>query len=157
LLLSHGHRVTGPWWRAKLWQRLNNGMLPGWLVELVTRQQALGVAVNDQRQTLTKQLAAAAPAARAKGLGRLTRQLLEREVCDWTRFQNRRQVSSDLGLCPREDSSGGQRRQGAITKHGNPRLRAWPDDGGAVGIGMFSGLSAAVSNAAQCADESISG
>jgi len=123
--LSHGHRVKGPWWRGKLWQRLNNGMLPGWLVELVTRQQALVVAVHDQLQTLTKHLAAAVPAARPKGLGGLTQQLLDREVCDWTRFKNRRQVSSYLGLCPREDSSGGHRRQGAITKHGNPRLRAW--------------------------------
>jgi transposase len=30
-----------------------------------------------------------------------------------------------LGLCPRENSSGAQRRQGSISKHGNPRLRAW--------------------------------
>ena len=125
LLLSHGHRVTGPWWRGKLWQRLQNGMLPGWLVELLTRLQALVVAVHDQLQALTNQLAAAAPAARPKGLGGLTQQLLEREVCDWARFKNRRQVSSYLGLCPREDSSGGHRRQGSITKHGNPRLRAW--------------------------------
>jgi transposase len=125
LLLSQGHRVKGPWWRGKLWQRLNNGMLPGWLLELLTRQQALVVAVHEQLHALTTLLEAAAPAARPKGLGGLTHQLLEREVCDWSRFQNRRQVGSYLGLCPREDSSGGHRRQGAITKHGNPRLRAW--------------------------------
>jgi len=125
LLLSQGHRVKGPWWRGKLWQRLNNGMLPGWLLELLTRQQALVVAVHEQLQALTKLLEAAAPASRPKGLGGLTHQLLEREVCDWARFKNRRQVGSYLGLCPREDSSGGHRRQGSISKHGNPRLRAW--------------------------------
>lgn len=125
LLLSQGHRVKGPWWRGKLWQRLNNGLLPGWLLELLTRQQALVVAVHEQLLTLTKLLEAAAPAARPKGLGGLTHQLLEREVCDWSRFKNRRQVGSYLGLCPREDSSGAHRRQGSISKHGNPRLRAW--------------------------------
>jgi transposase len=125
LLLNHGYRLKGPWWRGQLWQRLNNGMLPSWLVELLTRQQALVVAVHAQLQALTKLLEQVAPAARPKGLGGLTQQLLEREVCDWSRFQNRRQVASYLGLCPREDSSGAHRRQGAITKHGNPRLRAW--------------------------------
>ena len=125
LLLSQGYRVKGPWWRGRLWQRLNNGMLPDWLLKLLTRQQVLVGAVHAQLQTLTQQLQAAAPAARPKWLGGLTHQLLDREVCDWSRFQNRRQVGSYLGLCPREDSSGGHRRQGTITKHGNPRLRAW--------------------------------
>jgi transposase len=125
LLLSQGHRVKGSWWRGKSWQCLSNGMLPGWLLELLTRQRLLVVAVHEQLQTLNQLLEAAAPAARPKGLGRLTHQLLEREVCDWSRFQNRRQVGSYLGLCPREDSSGGHRRQGGITKHGNPRLRTW--------------------------------
>jgi transposase len=49
---------------------------------------------------------------------------LDREVCDWSRFRNRRQVSSYTGLCPGEYSSGGKRLQGSVTKHGNPRLRA---------------------------------
>jgi transposase len=125
LLLSQGYRVKGPRWRGKLWQWLNNGMLPGWLLELLTRQQALVVTVHEQLRMLTKFLEATAPTARPKGLGGLTHQLLEREVCDCFRFKNRRQVGSDLGLCPREDSSGGHRRQGAISKHGSPRLRAW--------------------------------
>ena len=38
--------------------------------------------------------------------------------------KNRRQVSSYTGLCPGEYSSGGKRMPGAVTKHGNPRLRA---------------------------------
>jgi transposase len=57
------------------------------------------------------------------GVGKLTAQMLEREICDWTRFKNRRQVASYTGLCPREDSSGPRRFQGAINKHGNRRLR----------------------------------
>ncbi|HWN96959.1 MAG TPA: transposase [Methylomirabilota bacterium] len=55
--------------------------------------------------------------------GALTAQILQREACDWSRFQNRRQVSSYLGLCPSENSSGPRQHQGHITKAGNPRLR----------------------------------
>jgi len=33
-------------------------------------------------------------------------------------------VSSYTGLCPGEYSSGAKRMPGAVTKHGNPRLRA---------------------------------
>ena len=53
----------------------------------------------------------------------MTSQILEREVADWGRFQNRRQVASYTGLCPREDSSSDRRFQGSINKHGNRRLR----------------------------------
>lgn len=58
-----------------------------------------------------------------KGLGALTAALLDGEILDWHRFANRRQVGSYTGLCPSEDSSGGRRRQGAVSKCGNPRVR----------------------------------
>ena len=57
------------------------------------------------------------------GLGALTAQILDREIGDWDRFQNRRQVASYTGLVPSEHSSGERRQRGAITKHGNPRVR----------------------------------
>ncbi len=50
-------------------------------------------------------------------------QVLEREILDWSRFKNRRQVASLTGMCPRVYSSGPQSRSGPITKHGNPRIR----------------------------------
>ena len=50
--------------------------------------------------------------------------LLEQEIGDWHRFNNRRQVASYTGLCPGEYSSGNTRLQSCVTKHGNPRLRA---------------------------------
>jgi hypothetical protein len=56
-------------------------------------------------------------------LGKLTYEVLEREVGDWHRFDNRRQVASYTGMCPREDSSAQRRFQGSINKHGNPRVR----------------------------------
>ncbi len=39
------------------------------------------------------------------------------------RFQNRRQVASYTGMCPREDTSDQRRFQGSINKHDNRRLR----------------------------------
>jgi len=57
------------------------------------------------------------------GLGQLTYEILEREICDWNRFENRRQVGSYTGMCPKEDSSDQRRFQGSINKHGNPRVR----------------------------------
>lgn len=53
----------------------------------------------------------------------MTHEFISREIGDWSRFGNRRQVASYAGLCPSEYSSGGKRRQGPINKHGNPRLR----------------------------------
>jgi len=124
-LLRPGHRVTGAWWRPRAWERLCHGQLAEWIVAALPRLRALVRATDEPLQALTQQLAAAAPAERIVGLGGLTHQLIAREVCDWTRLANRRQVGSYLGLCPREDSSGGHRHQGAISKHGNPRWRAW--------------------------------
>ena len=52
----------------------------------------------------------------------LTTQILQNEVGDWNRFDNRRQVASLTGLCPGVRSSGLKHQTGPITKHGNPRL-----------------------------------
>jgi transposase len=62
-------------------------------------------------------------APRLKGIGPLSSELLDREVGDWSRFSNRRQIASYTGLCPGEDSSGDSRISLSIDKHGNPRLR----------------------------------
>ena len=59
-----------------------------------------------------------------RGVGPLTFEILRREVGDWSRFNNRLQVSSYTGLCPREHRSGGKRRAGSVSKSGNPRVRA---------------------------------
>jgi transposase len=45
------------------------------------------------------------------------------ELGDLTRFDNPRQLMSYLGLIPSEYSSGDRRRQGGITKAGNPHAR----------------------------------
>jgi transposase len=55
------------------------------------------------------------------------------ELGDLTRFESPRQLMKFMGLIPSEHSSGEQRRQGAMTKAGNPHARralvegAWAD------------------------------
>lgn len=76
---------------------------------------------------MTAQLRKAAEekkADRVKGVGSLSSELLDREMGDWNRFGNRRQVASYTGLCPGEDSSGDSHMSLSIDKHGNPRVRA---------------------------------
>ena len=45
-------------------------------------------------------------------------------IGDVTRFQRGKQVASYLGLIPREETSGGRQKLGAITKQGNRLLRS---------------------------------
>lgn len=123
LLVSHGLPAPARWWMEQTWSRLLKH-LPAWIVPMleVFRPSLLGL--HAQILTLSTQLEAAAPPEAPRGLGKLTTAILSNEVCDWRRFNNRREVSSYTGLCPGEHSSGGKRKQGHVTKHGNPRLRA---------------------------------
>jgi transposase len=45
-------------------------------------------------------------------------------IGDASRFQRGKQIASYLGLIPREESSGGRQKLGAITKQGNRLLRS---------------------------------
>ena len=85
--------------------------------------RAACVFLHDQLRAQDAVIEKSSTDALPKGMGRLTHQILQREACDWSRFQNRRQVSSYLGLCPSENSSGARHQQGHISKCGNPRLR----------------------------------
>ena len=60
---------------------------------------------------------------RLKGFGHLSLEKINREVCDWKRFKNRRQVASYTGLCSGRDESGGRSVELSVNKCGNPRLR----------------------------------
>jgi len=88
--------------------------------ELLGNSQPILVALQEKIRALTQQLQAAA----GPSLGALSRVVIDREIGNWLRFKNRRQVGSYTGLCPGEYSSGKIRLQSGVTKHGNPRLRA---------------------------------
>jgi transposase len=59
-----------------------------------------------------------------KGIKTLTAMLLIAEITDFRRFPNPRALMAFLGLIPSEDSSGGKRKDGAITRAGNKRCRS---------------------------------
>ncbi len=123
LLVNHSQPAPARWWRQRGWDALAS-WLPAWLgTRLAVLRPVLAV-LDAQIAQLTGELEAAAPADRPLGQGKLTSVVITREVCDWARFKNRRQVSSYTGLCPGEYSSGAKRVTGSVTKHGNPRLRA---------------------------------
>jgi len=122
LLLTQGHREKKSWWEGRHWRELQT-KLPEWLVERLEMFRRLLAALSAELDTATTALEAAAPAARPKGLGGLTYEVIEREVGDWNRFDNRRQVGSYTGLCGGVSSSGNNHRLLPITKHGNVRLR----------------------------------
>jgi len=122
LLLSQGHRQKGAWWLSGRWEKLKD-KLPAWLVERLEVFRRVLSTLNTELEALTTALEKAAPAVLPKGLGGLTCELVEREVQDWNRFKNRRQVASYTGLCGGVSASGKTTRLLPITKHGNVRLR----------------------------------
>lgn len=58
-----------------------------------------------------------------RGVDYLTALAMVVEIGDFRRFETAEQFMAFLGLVPSEHSSGGRRRQGAITKTGNGHLR----------------------------------
>jgi transposase len=99
-------------------------LLPAWILTHLELYRPVLLALDQQIRALTIELEKAAPATLPKGMGALSSVVISREICDWQRFRNRRQVSSYTGLCPGEYSSGAKRVTGSITRHGNGRLRA---------------------------------
>jgi transposase len=122
LLLTQGFREKGGWWKQSRWGVLA-ARLPGWLVERLEVFRRVLATLSEERATATSALEAAAPAVRPKGLGGLSYEIVEREVGDWARFANRRQVGSYTGLCGGVSASGRTTHLLPITKHGNGRLR----------------------------------
>ena len=123
LLLTQGVRVKGHWWQPKNWKPLA-AQLPTALAATLEITREVVTLVHQKVEALTQELEAVATAGRAKGVGALTTEVLRREMGDWKRFSNRRQVASYTGLCPSVYASGKRMAQGSITKHGNPRVRA---------------------------------
>ena len=58
------------------------------------------------------------------GVGPITSLAFVLTIGDVSRFRHSNQVASYVGLIPREHSSGGKQRLGAISKQGNPMMRS---------------------------------
>jgi transposase len=122
LLLTQGQREKKGWWEDRRWLKLQP-KLPVWLVSRRECFRRVLTTLTAELDAATTALEQAAPARRPKGLGGLSCEVVEREIGDWHRFTNRRQVGSYTGLCGGVSSSGNSHHLLPITKHGNVRLR----------------------------------
>lgn len=121
-VLYYGGSLRGEWWKPRRWRELQE-QLTAHLVALLEPLRSIILEISRQIQAVEKQLEQMSRQALPKGMGTVIYEQLEREVCDWDRFKNRRQIGGYTGLCPSEDTSDQRRFQGSITKHGNPRMR----------------------------------
>jgi len=121
LMVNHGLEPVKNWWKPRTFTALP---VPQWMKELLANSQPILVALQQKIVALTVQLQSATSTDQPRGLGKMTSVIIDREIGDWNRFNNRRQIASYTGLCPGEYSSGNIRLQSCVTKHGNPRLRA---------------------------------
>ena len=123
LVLSQGQgTMNGSWWRPIAWAKWSQ-LLPPWLVkhlELWQKNlQLLDQQISECKIALIKSLKEALP----KGFGAQSMCQLDREIGDYQRFNNRRQIGCFGGLVPQEYSTGAHQRLGSITKVGSPRIR----------------------------------
>jgi transposase len=121
LMVNYGLDPVQNWWKPRTFAALP---APQWMRELLGNSQPILLALQKKIAALTLQLQSAAAPNQPRGLGKMSSVVIDREIGDWHRFNNRRQIASYTGLCPGEYSSGNTRLQSCVTKHGNPRLRA---------------------------------
>jgi transposase len=122
IALNYGFRLKGDWFGKRNWPKWQEE-LPSWLVALLEPLRVSCLFLQEQLAAQDRVIEKRSTARLPKGMGPLSEQVLQCEALDWNRFNNSRQVSSYLGLCPSENSSGPRQQKGHITKSGNPRLR----------------------------------
>jgi transposase len=130
LALNRGFQKQARLWSVRGRAFLEELPLAGWTAR--RRQDLLELLAELDRQVdeLDQSVTAAARAdARARllmtqpGIGPVTALAFAVTIGDVGRFATSAQVASYVGLIPREHSSGGKQRLGAITKQGNCFLR----------------------------------
>ena len=88
------------------------------------RQLDVWIATYDRRlSALAKSSAPAQRLMKVEGIGPITATATVASVGDAKVFNNGRQFAAWLGLTPRQHSTGGKQRLGAMTKHGDVYLR----------------------------------
>ena len=122
LLLAQGWVVSNRWWKKRPWEVLTP-RLPAWIIERLEIFRRLILALEEEIKALTQTIEQSAGSQRPKGMGALTSEQIEREVCDWQRFKNRKSAGSYAGLAGGVSASGPYQCDLPITKAGNVRLR----------------------------------
>jgi transposase len=122
LLLSQGIFQTQSWWKKARWEELK----PELSCELAAALEDDQAMIGDMEKRLgvvEKKLESSAPKQLPKGFGRLSFVLLLRELCNYQRFKNRRNVGGFTGLCGSVSSSGAYHLDLSINKAGSAYLR----------------------------------
>jgi transposase len=105
LLLSQGIFEAQNWWKPARWGELKP-QLCGELAAALEDDRALIGEMEKRLKVVEKKLEQSAPEQLPKGFGRLNFALLLRELCNYQRFKNRRNVGGFTGLCGGVSSSG---------------------------------------------------
>lgn len=122
LLLGQGIFQVRNWWKAPVWAQLRS-QLSSQLQAILEDQRVLIEQCRNLLKPVEKALEASAPKELPRGFGRLTFALLMRELCNYQRFKNRRNVGGFTGLCGAVSSSGSYHADLSINKAGSPYLR----------------------------------
>ena len=86
----------------------------------------LDASIGQLEQTIKHQVKSSDQARRLiqiKGVGKMTSSAVEAFIGDGSGYRSGRHFAANLGLVPKEHSSGGKQRLGPITKRGNVYLR----------------------------------
>ena len=97
--LYHGVEVPANWWKPKVFAQLCTEIPEFMTLILSPFQQVLEIIDKQLRETTAREERKANRKIPV-GLGALTTSILDQEFVDYTRFNNRGQVSSFTGLCP---------------------------------------------------------
>jgi transposase len=134
-LLRHGYRYQGKSnWSPAHERYLRELVLPHPAMKVILEEYLQGIAAAGERiercEAAMRDLLEPwrlAPAVRAlmalKGFRTVAAMILVSELGEVPRFHHPRQVMAYLGLVPTEKTSSERRRQGHITKCGNPHAR----------------------------------
>ena len=98
LMVNHGLEPVQNWWKARTFAALP---VPQWMRELLSNSQPILVALQQKIAAQSVQLQCAAAPDQPRGLGKMTSVVLDREIGDWNRFHNRRQIASYTRALPR--------------------------------------------------------
>jgi len=122
LLLSQGIFQTQSWWKEARWEQLK-GQLGAELATALEDDRALLAEMEKRLKVVERKLESWAPEQLPKGFGRLNFALLTRELCNYQRFKNRRNVGGFTGLCGGVSSSGPYHLDLSINKAGSSYVR----------------------------------
>lgn len=134
MLLRLGFRYQGDNWKKMHFRWLAEQKMPTPVQQVVFQEYLNTINETTARVArLTQQIEALlplwrmAPVARAlhalRGVSLIVAATTVAEIGDLGRFEHPKQLMAFLGLVPSEHSSGGKKRQGAITKTGNGHVR----------------------------------